>query len=76
MKMKIKFTQEEMNAIEAAYYDNEGTIPCDVSHTSQEKAYQILQQLWLKMAEKIGEKIAKDKAKREAAANAAQEGGE
>lgn len=58
--MKIKFTQEEMDAIEIAYYDNEGTIPRDVSHTSQEKAYQILQQLWLKMAEKIGEKKSKE----------------
>lgn len=58
--MKIKFTQEEMDAIEVAYYDNEGAVPCDFSHTSQKKDYQILQQLWLKMAEKIGEKKAKE----------------
>lgn len=58
--MKINFTQDEMDAIEVAYYDNEGTVPCDLSHTSQEKAYQILQQLWFKMAEKIGEKKAKE----------------
>lgn len=58
--MKIKFTQEEMDAIEVAYYDHEGIVPCNVSHTPQEKEYQILQQLWLKMAEKIGEKKAKE----------------
>lgn len=55
--MKIKFTQEEMDAIEVAYYDNEGYIPCNINHTPEQKEYQILQQLWLKMAEKIGEKI-------------------
>ena len=58
--MKIEFTQEEMDAIEVAYYDNEGFVPCNVSHTSKEKAYQILQRLWLKMAEKIGEKKAEE----------------
>lgn len=58
--MKIEFTQEEMNAIEVAYYDNEGFIPCNISHTPREKEYRILQQLWLKMAEKIGEKKAKE----------------
>ena len=58
--MKIKFTQEEMDAIEVAYYDNEGTIPCNISHTPKQKEYQILQQLWLKMAEKIGEKKSKE----------------
>ena len=58
--MKIKFTQEEMDAIEVAYYDNEGAVPYDVSHTPEQKEYKILQQLWLKMAEKIGEKKAKE----------------
>lgn len=58
--MKIKFTQEEMDAIEVAYYDKEGFLPCDVSHTPEQKEYKILQQLWLKMAEKIGEKKAKE----------------
>lgn len=58
--MKIKFTQEEMDAIEVAYYDNEGVVPRVVAHTSEEKAYQILQQLWLKMAEKVGAKKAKE----------------
>lgn len=57
--MKIKFTREEMYAIEIAYYDHEGTIPCDISHTPKIKAYQLLQQLWLKMAEKTGKKKAK-----------------
>lgn len=58
--MKIKFTQEEMNAIEVAYYDNEGYLPCNVNHTPEQKEYQILQWLWLKMAEKIGEKKSKE----------------
>lgn len=58
--MKIKFTQEEMDAIEVAYYDNEGFTPRDFSHTPEQKEYRILQQLWLKMAEKIGEKKAKE----------------
>lgn len=58
--MKIKFTQEEMDAIEVAYVDNEGVIPCDISHTPEQREYQILQQVWLKMAEKIGEKKAKE----------------
>ena len=62
--MKIKFTQEEMDAIEVAYYDNEGFIPCYISHTSKEKEYQILQQLWLKMAKKIDEKKSKGTSKR------------
>lgn len=58
--MIVKFTQEEMNAIEVAYYDNEGVLPCNIFHTSKQKEYQILQQLWLKMAEKIGEKKSKE----------------
>ena len=57
--MKIKFTQEEMDAIECAYFDNEGTIPCNISHTPKQKEYQILQRLWLKMAKKMDEKEAK-----------------
>lgn len=43
--MKVKFTQADLDAIETAYYDNEGTIPCNVSHIPKEKDYQILQQL-------------------------------
>ena len=58
--MKIKFTQEEMDAVEVAYYDNEGVLPCNIFHTPEQKEYQILQQLWLKMAEKIGEKKSKE----------------
>ena len=51
--MKVKFTEEDLEAIEIAYYNNEGTIPCIVSHTPKEKEYQILQKLWLRMAERI-----------------------
>jgi len=58
--MKIKFTQEEMDAIECAYFDNEGTIPCNISYTPKQKEYQILQQIWLKMAEKMGKKKSKE----------------
>lgn len=58
--MKIKFTREEMYAIEIAYYDLEGAVPCDTSHTPKTRAHQLLQQLWLKMAEKTGEKTAKE----------------
>ena len=58
--MKIKFTQEEMDAIEVAYFNNEGFLPCHISHTPEEKEYRILQQLWLKMAEKMGEKKSKE----------------
>ena len=58
--MKINFTQEEMDAIEVAYCDNEGYLPCNVNHIPEQKEYQILQRLWLKMAQKIGRKKAKD----------------
>ena len=57
--MKVKFTQEDLDAIETAYYDNEGTIPCNVSYTPQEKDYQILQKLWLRMAERINKEVSK-----------------
>lgn len=55
--MKVKFTQEDLDAIETVYYDNEGTIPCNVSHVSEEKDYQILQQLWLRMADRINKEV-------------------
>lgn len=51
--MKIKFTQEEMDAIETAYYDNEGYLPCNISHIPEQKEYQILQKLWIKMSDEI-----------------------
>ena len=55
--MKIKFTQEDLDAIETAYYDNEGTIPCNVSYTPKEKDYQILQKLWLRMADRMNKEV-------------------
>ena len=55
--MKVKFTQEDLDAIEVAYYDNEGTIPSNVSHVSKEKDYQILQRLWLRMADRINKEV-------------------
>ena len=55
--MKVKFTQEDLDAIETAYYDNEGTLPCNVSYTSKEKDYQILQKLWLRMADRINKEV-------------------
>ena len=58
--MKIKFTEEEMDAIEVAYCDGEGYLPCNISHIPEQKEYKILQQLWLKMAEKMGEKKSKE----------------
>lgn len=58
--MKVKFTQEEFDAVETAYFDNEGYRPCNVNHTPEQKEYQILQQLWLKMAEEIGRKKSKE----------------
>ena len=57
--MKVKFTQEDLDAIETAYYDNEGTIPCNVSHIPSEKDYQILQKLWLRMAERMNKEVSK-----------------
>lgn len=51
--MKIKFTVEDLDAIETAYYDNEGYLPCNISHVPEQKEYQILQKLWLKMSDKI-----------------------
>ena len=57
--MKVKFTQEDLDAIETAYYDNEGTIPCNTSYTPKEKDYQILQKLWLRMAERIEKEVSK-----------------
>jgi hypothetical protein len=51
--MKIKFTVEDLDAIETAYFDNEGYLPCNVSHVPKKKEYQILQKLWLKMSSKI-----------------------
>ena len=55
--MKVKFTQEDLDAIETAYWDNEGYMPCKVDHVPKQKEYQILQQLWLRMADKINEKL-------------------
>ena len=52
-QMKITFTPEEMDAIETAYYDSEGYLPCDISHIPNQKEYQILQKLWIKMSDKI-----------------------
>jgi len=51
--MKIKFTVEDLDAIETAYFDNEGYLPCNVSHIPEQKEYQILQKLWLRMSDKI-----------------------
>lgn len=42
-----------MDAIEVAYYDNEGYLPCNISHIPEQKEYQILQKLWIKMSDKI-----------------------
>ena len=47
--MEISFTQEDLDAIEVAYYDNEGYRPCDVDHISEQKENQTLQRLWLTM---------------------------
>ena len=55
--MKVKFTQADLDAIETAYYDNEGTIPCNTSHVPKEKDYQILQQLWIRMADSINKEV-------------------
>ena len=54
--MKVKFTQEDLDAIEVAYLDNEGYVPCLVTHIPEQKEYQVLQQLWLRMAKKIEQK--------------------
>lgn len=51
--MKIEFTVEDLDAIETAYFDNEGYLPCNISHIPGQKEYQILQKLWLKMSDKI-----------------------
>lgn len=51
--MKIEFTSEDLDAIEVAYVDNEGYLPCYVAHIPKQKEYQILQKLWLRMANKI-----------------------
>ena len=51
--MKIKFTLEDLDAIEIAYFDNEGYLPCNISHIPEQKEYQVLQKLWLKMSDKI-----------------------
>ena len=61
--MKVKFTQEELDAIEVAYFDNEGYQPCNLKHIPRQKEYQILQQLWLKMADKINKKTIDNKKK-------------
>ena len=62
--MKVKFTEEELDAIEVAYFDNEGYQPCNLKHIPRQKEYQVLQQLWLKMAEKIYQKTI-DKSEKE-----------
>lgn len=51
--MKIKFTEEDMEAIETAYFENEGYLPCLTTHLSKEAAYRQLQQLWLRMARRV-----------------------
>ena len=47
--MKISFTQKDLDAIRAAYYDHEGYRPYDVKHIPEQKEYQTLQRLWLTM---------------------------
>lgn len=59
--MKIEFTSEDLDAIEVAYVDNEGYLPCYVAHIPEQKEYQVLQKLWLRMANKIESKIIKNK---------------
>ena len=61
--MKISFTQEDLDAIEVAYYDNEGYSPCEVGHIPEQKEYQVLQKLWLAMAAKQEHKSKKEKYK-------------
>lgn len=61
--MKVKFTQEEFDAIETAYFDNEGYLPYNVAHIPKQKEYQVLQQLWLKIADKINQKTIDNKEK-------------
>lgn len=53
--MKIKFTLEDLDAIEVAYVDNEGYLPCNISHIPEQKEYQVLQKLWLRMVKEIDE---------------------
>ena len=55
--MKVKFTQKDLDAIEYVYFDNEGYIPSNVDHVPKLEEYQVLQQLWIRMAEKIEKKI-------------------
>lgn len=57
--MKIKITLEDLDAIEVAYFNHEGYLPCNISHIPEEKEYQILQKLWLRMADKIASNITK-----------------
>lgn len=58
--MKVKFTQADLDAIETAYYDNEGTVPWNTLHTPIEKDYEILQKLWLRMAKRINKEVSED----------------
>lgn len=58
--MKVKFTQADLDAIEVAYYDNEGTIPCNMNHIPEQKEYQVLKELWHRMANKINKENEKN----------------
>ena len=51
--MKVKFTLQDMDAIEAAYWNNEGYMPCKIDHVPQEAEYRVLQELWLRMAKRL-----------------------
>lgn len=51
--MKVKFTLKDMAAIELAYWSNEGCMPSKTEHVPKDKEYQVLQELWLRMAERI-----------------------
>ena len=57
--MKVKFTQKDLAAIELVYWNNEGDMPCNIEHVPKDREYQVLQELWLRMAERIekGDKI-------------------
>lgn len=51
--MKVKFTLNDMDAVELAYWNNEGYMPSKTEHVPKEREYQILQELWLRMAKRL-----------------------
>ena len=55
--MKVKFTEDDIDALETAYYDNEGYVISDYTHTSSNEAMETIRQLWQRMIQRQAKEL-------------------